>query len=227
VGVPEVGDLESAHRDFVVDEAPYNLWHWLEAHAPRGLRISGGESGTYQGAQMFGVNADLPVLPLNISLAELTVRVTGDKTGPSVVRVDSSVAWTPLRPAAEIVPARDGTLITSTIHAYEPGMPVGKHVITSDSKLVQPIVKAFNAARLEAVPGRDAFRECGFIGENAVVYRLEFATSPTAKPDIVATLSCLEIGVTVHGRGAPELQDLPAATWTQIRKVLGIAEPTA
>jgi hypothetical protein len=34
------------------------------------------------------------------------------------------------------------------------------------------------------------------------------------------------IGVTVNGHAAPTSQDLPAATWTQIRRVLGIAEPT-
>jgi hypothetical protein len=87
-------------------------------------------------------------------------------------------------------------------------------------------VKAFNAARLEALPGRFAFRECGPGSMNEVEYRLEFASSPTATPDIVATLFCYEMTVTVHGRRAPTLEDLPDATWTQLRKVLGIAEPT-
>ena len=226
MGVSDVGDLESAHRDFIVDEAPYDLWHWLEAHVPRALRYAGGGSGKNNGMQQFDVNADLPVLPLNISLAELTVRVTGEKRGPSVVRVDSSVAWTPLRPPAEIVPARDGMLIASTIHPNEPGAPVGKHVVTSDPKSVLPIVKAFNDARLEALPGAHAFSECGPGGSNDLEYRLEFASSPMAEPDIVATLVCYEMSVTVHGRRAPTLQDLPQATWTRIRKVLGIAEPT-
>jgi len=222
----DVGNLLYAHRDFTIDQTPYDLWHWFQANIPRGFRSGGDSSGTVALQQTFGVDDDLEILPLNISYAELSVRIAGPKPGPAYVRLDAKVAWTQPRPAGEYVPARDRVLIASTIPAYEPGKPVGKHVIVTDPQVMGPIVKAFNDTRLEAAPDPLGFRECGYVGENAVIYRLEFASSPTAKPDIVATLSCYVIGVTVNGHAAPTLENLPDATWTQIRKVLGIAEPT-
>jgi len=220
-----VGNLLYAHRDFSVDQTPYDLWHWVQAHIPRGFRSGGQSAGSIGTEHTFGVDDELAMLPLNISYAELSLRIAGPKTGPAYVRVDAKVAWTQPRPKSELVSRRDRVLIASTIHAYEPGKPIGKHVIVTDPKLIQPIVKAFNNARLEAAPG-ELGGECGFIGEHDVVYRLEFAPSATTKPDIVATLSCYVIGVTVDGHAAPTLQNLPDITWTQIRKLMGIAEPT-
>jgi hypothetical protein len=222
-----VGNLLYAHRDFSVDQTPYDLWHWFQAHIPRGFRSGGQSSGTVSFQQTFGVNDDLAVLPLNISYAELSVRVSGAKAGPAYVRLDAKVAWTQPRAAAELVSARDRVLIASTIHAYEPGKRVGKHVVVTDPKLMRPIVSAFNATRLAPAPDPFGFGECGFVGLHDIVYRLEFASSPTATPDIVATLSCYVISVTASGHAEPTLENLPEATWKQLRHILGIAEPTA
>jgi hypothetical protein len=222
-----VGNLLYAHRDFRVDQTPYDLWHWVQAHIPRGFRSGGQSAGSIGTEHTFGVDNELAVLPLNISYAELSLRIAGPKPGPAYVRVDAKVAWTRPRSASELVSPRDRVLIASTIHENEPGKPVGKHVLVTDPKLMRPIVKAFNDTRLEAAPDPfGGFRECGPGGLHDIEYRLEFAPSPTAKPDIVATLSCGLMTVTVNGHPAPLLQSLPDATWKQLRKLMGIAEPT-
>ena len=116
-------------------------------------------------------------------------------------------------------------MVLSTIHAYEPGQPIGKHRILTDAHLVDPIVRAFNAARVEAPTGPLGFRECGFQGPHDIVYRIAFATSPATPPDVVATLQCYEVSVAVNGRAAPVLQNLSEQAWNDIAHDLGIAEP--
>jgi hypothetical protein len=109
---------------------------------------------------MFGVEADLSVLPPNISVAELMLRTVGDAPGDAVVRIDSEVAWTAPRPADEFVSPLEQVMV-STIHAYEPGRPIGEHLVVTDARLVDPILSAFNSARVEAPTGPLGFRECG------------------------------------------------------------------
>ncbi len=222
---PDVGNLLFAHRLFTVNGTPYDVWHFLQGHVPRGFRSAGTSSGTIRGAQTFGVEDDLSVLPPNISVAELMFRIATDDSGAAVVRVDSEVAWTAPRPRDEFVSTRDDTIILSTIHAFEPGKPVGKHVVVTDAHLVDPIVKAFNRVRVEPPTGSLGFRECGFQGVHDIVYRIAFATSPAATPDVVATLQCYAVSVTVNGRAAPPLQNLSEPAWNEIARDLGIAEP--
>ena len=222
---PAVGNLLFAHRLFAVNITPYDLWHWVQAHVPRGFRAGGDSSGTSGGIPMFGVEDDLAVLPPNISVAELMFRTVGDASGGAVVRVDSEVAWTAPRPADEFVSPRDRVVILSTIHAYEPGKPVGKRAVVTDVQLLKPIANAFNRLRLEPARGTFAGHECGFIGLHDIIYRLAFATSPIAAPDVVATLHCNAVSVTVNGRPAPPLQNLPDQTWSEIQQILGIAQP--
>jgi len=223
---PDVGNLLLAHQLFAVSETPYNLWHFVQAHVPRGFGTAGGSSGTIRGVQTFGIEDDLSVLPPNISVAELMLRMTGDASGGAVVRVDSEVAWTAPRPADEFVSRHDHVMILSTIHAYEPGKPVGKHVVVTDANLVQPIVSAFNRAPVEAPTGHfGGGRECGNIGLHDVVYRIAFAASTTATPDVVAALQCYLVAVTVNGRPAPLLQNLSEQAWNDMAHDLGIAEP--
>jgi hypothetical protein len=221
---PGVGNLLFAHRVFSVDETFYNLWHFLQAHIPRGFRTGGDSSGSSGGAQMFGVEYDLSVLQPNIGVAELLLRMTPGASGGVVLRIDSEVAWTAPRPADELVSPRDHVMILSTIHAYEPGKPVGKHIVVTDARLVDPIVKAFNSARVEAPTGPLGTHECGFVGSNAIVYRIAFTASPTATPDVVATLQCYAVSVTVNGRAAPPLENISEQAWNDIDHDLGIAE---
>ncbi|MGO9877521.1 MAG: hypothetical protein ACLPVY_27425 [Acidimicrobiia bacterium] len=219
---PGVGNLLFAHRLFTVNESPYDLWHFLQAHVPRGFRSAGGASGTIGGLQMFGVEDDLSVVPPNISVAELQLRIVGDAAGAGVVRVDSEIAWTAPRPADEFVSRRDRVMILSTIHIFEPGEPIGKHLVVTDAHLVGPIVTAFNSARVQApLDGR----ECGPEGVREFAYRIAFATSSQATPDVVATPQCYEVSVTVNRRAAPFLQNLSEQAWNDIADDLGIAEP--
>ena len=142
-----------------------------------------------------------------------------------MVRVDSEVAWTAPRPADEFVSPRDRVMILSTIHVFEPGEPIGKHLVVTDAHLVDPIVTAFNSVPVEAPIGTLGGPECGPEGVHEVVYRIAFATAPTATPDVVATLQCYEVSVTVNSRAAPLLENLSEQAWNDIAHDLGIAEP--
>jgi hypothetical protein len=226
LGIQDVGNLVPAHHQlFTVPDEPHSVWQWFEAHIPRGFVSEGGSSGTTQGVQLFGVHDELRERPLNISLAELVIRVTGDGSGGAVVRVDAPVAWTEPRADEEFVTGADRVMIVSTVHAYERVPRLGRRVVVTDAAVIQPIVRAFNQARLVAAPGRfGSGFECGLIGLHDVVYRVAFAESAAATPNIVATLACARMRVSVNGHDAPTLENLPNETWNQLRHVLGLAD---
>jgi hypothetical protein len=206
LGIPDIGNVVTAHRVFTVGDTPHATWQWFEAHVPRGFSRNGGSAGTELGAQLFGVDDELSAFPPNVSLATLVIRVTGNISGHTVVRVDAAVGWTAPRPADERVSGRDRVAIVTTIHVYEPGKPIGKRVVATTARLVQPIVDTFNRLAVEPPPGKFGLGGCGFIGNDAVEYRVAFASSPTASPDVVATIPpCGAIGVSVDGHAAPAL----------------------
>jgi hypothetical protein len=222
--VPGIGNLVFAHQLWTVDDAPHAVWQWLQAHVPNGYVKTETSSGKDGGVPSWGVEDDLSAVPLNVSTAELQLAVVGDNSGGAVIRVDSVVGWTAPRPADEFVSPRDNVMIVSTVHAYEPGMPVGRRVVVSNPTRVRPIVRAFNQLRLTPPDGPFG-HECGLIRNNAVVYRVAFATAPTARPDIVASLQCYRVGVTVNGRPAPTLQNLPNRSLNELGHLLGIRPP--
>jgi hypothetical protein len=227
--LPGMGNLVQAHRLWLVAEAPHAAYEWLQAHTPHGFAAGGRESGSGPDGASWGLDDRLVTQPANISYATLSIGVASDGGTGAVVRVDAVVGWTAPRPANEIVSSRDRTVIVSVVHVFEQGSPVGKRVVTSDPKLVQPIVRIFNRLRVEP-PG--FAHGCPAIGEHSVSYRIEFATAPTAKPDIVATIGkCGGPGVTVDGRAAPGLvASEGAAVYDQnfydaVAHVLGFSEP--
>ena len=114
-------------------------------------------------------------------------------------------------------------MIVSTDHSYESGKPIGKRVVVTDAKVIQPIAQAFDRLRLAPFGGHN---ECGFIGIHAVVYHIAFAPSVSARPRLTASLSCNEITVIVNGRNEPTLNNVPESAWADLRQILGIPQPT-
>jgi hypothetical protein len=109
-----------------------------------------------------------------------------------------------VRPADEFVPAGDRTVTVTVVHISPTSPstgPAGKRVTTSDPKQVRSIVRIFNG--LNVFPPA-ALNPGGCPGPGKVVYRVAFSSSPTAAPDVVATVGrCGGVDVTVHGRRAP------------------------
>lgn len=222
--VPAIGNLVRSHRLFVVAERPYDVYQWLQRHRARGLTGDGAGFGTDRGVQSWEVDDRLSVRPANVSWAELEFGIAGNKTGPATIRVDTVVGWTAPRPASEFVAASDRVVTVTGFHPYRPGSPSGRHVTTSDPKLVAPIVRAFNQLRLEPP---DDIHGCPAIGSRSVGYRVAFARSTGAAPDVVATIvPCGGIGVKVHGGAAPALGWIGDGAFANAAvTVLGLTEP--
>src|SRR5262249_38686714 len=148
-----------------VAERPYDVYQWLQRHSPPGFAKGEIGFGTNQGVHLWDVEQQLRVQPPNISYADLEQGVTGPKSGPAFIRVDAVVGWTAPRPADELVGSRDRVVTVSGVHTSEPGTPVGRHVTTTDPKLVLPIVRAFNA--LHVAPPNQVFH-CPTIGPRSI-----------------------------------------------------------
>ena len=221
---PAIGNLVQAHRVWVVKGDPQTIARFLDAHRPGGLTPSGLGSESSPTGRAWLVDNEIPGLPSNVSFADLELAVADGGSGSALVRGDAVVGWTAPRPANELVGARDRVVIVSVIHTYEPGAPVVKRVVTSDPKLVQPIVRSFNSLRV-APPY--ATHGCPMIGTRTVSYRVEFATAATAAPDVVATIGkCGGPDVTVRGHRTPSLVGITAPVFGRdVARVLGLSEP--
>ena len=227
--IPEMDNLVYAHRLFTIGERPYDVYQWLQHHTPSGFRKGTTGFGTDRGIRSWDVEEDVSAQPANISNAALEFGIIGSTGGagntaaPAIVRVDSVVGWTAPRPADEFVPASDRFVTVSGVHPYEPGAPVGRHVTTSDPKLVGPIVRAFNQLRVEP-PG--ILHGCPAMSDRSISYRVEFAASATAEPDVVATFGSCGGAVTVHGKNAPGLDFTTNEAFMDAAvRVLGMDQP--
>lgn len=223
---PGTRNLVFADRLWTVNETPYALWHFVQAHVPFHGYVGQG-SITDGGVRTWTFEDDLAVTPQNVSMGSLQLGITGNASGPSVVSADTIVGWTKPRPTDEFVPTTDRTVIVSVVHispASPSNGPIGKRVTTSDPRLVQPIVHTFNQLHVTPPPAPNGG---GCPGPGTVEDRVTFSSSPTATPDVVATVGrCGGVDVTVNGRTETELDDLPRQEFaTDAAHVLGFTNP--
>ena len=219
--VPAIGNLVYGHRLWTVNEDPRAVYRWLQVRGLRGFGRSMTSTGSNGGVPIWGVEFDLASNPPNITEAALEYGIISDASGHAVVRVDSVVGWAQPRPANEVVGAADKVVIVTVVHIDG---SIGKRVVVTDPKVVQPIVRAFNQLRVSPPEGPHG---CPPMGEHTVSYQVAFATSATAPPDVVASIGkCGNIGVTVKGRPAPGLGDFVNAGFGDaVAHVLGLSEP--
>jgi len=219
--VPAIGNLVYGHRLWTVNEDPRAVYRWLQVRGLRGFGRSMTSTGSNGGVPIWGVEFDLASNPPNITEAALEYGIISDASGHAVVRVDSVVGWAQPRPANEVVGAADKFVIVTVVHIDG---SIGKRVVVTDPKVVQPIVRAFNQLRVSPPEGPHG---CPPMGEHTVSYQVAFATSATAPPDVVASIGkCGNIGVTVKGRPAPGLGDFVNAGFGDaVAHVLGLSEP--
>jgi hypothetical protein len=219
-------NLVYAHRLWTVNETPYAVWHFVQAHVPFHGYVGQG-SMTRGNIRTWTFEDDLATTPQNISKGSLQLAITGDASGPAVIRADTIVGWTTPRPADEFVRTTDRTVTVSVVHispAHPSTGPIGKHVTTSAQNLVQPLITTFNHLHVPAPSGPNPG---GPPGCGTVVYRVAFSSSPTAIPDVVATVAgCGGLNVSVNGHADTRLDDLPKQEFaTNAAHVLGLADP--
>jgi len=223
--LPYTKQIVQAHRVWSVPAKLADVAGFLHANTPRGYTSNSGGVLTVGGVKTYFYDQQPRVLPPNVSSAQLQLSVAADGPNAVFVRADATVGWTRPRPADEFVPATDRVVIVSVIHEFQPGKPLGKRVVLTDARVVQPIVRAFNRLRVAAPP--TIVHGCPPMGPRTVSYRIAFAASPTSAPDIVASIGkCSDVGVSVHGRSAPALGDFINADFANaVAHVLGLAEP--
>jgi hypothetical protein len=222
---PAIGNLVREYRLWAVLGESRAIATYLDAHRPGGLTPSGLGYSSSPSGRAWIVDNQLPGPPPNVSYADLQFAVADGGNGVALVRGDAVVGWTAPRPADEFVSARDRVVTVTVVHVFPAGSPRGKRVVTSDPKLVQPIVRAFN--RLRVAPPARLSHGCPPITERSVSYRVAFATSTTAAPDIVATIGkCRGLDVMVRGHRAPSLVGLTGPIFLNaVARVLGLSEP--
>ena len=221
-GVPALVNLVQAHRLWTMRSTAENVAGFLHKYPPHGFTGSSiGSTGSVRSKTDRALITDdrLTVLPPDISNAQLDVAVSDSGAGNVVIRVDSIVAWTKPRPRAEFASAQDRVVILSVIHVDGAKPRPGKRVVATTADLVQPVLWSFNQLQVSA-PAYGS--ECGSGGR--LSYRIAFARSPDATPDLVATIGpCLGVGATSGKRALP-LLDPTGAFADSVAHLLGASE---
>ena len=185
----------TANQPWSVPESSDAVVEFLKDNVPAGFRQDGtGSNGSRTGQASDLI--DTPTAPVpNISSAMLEIRVAASGAGASIVNVVAVVEWTPLRPANEHVGSGDVVVTIDVLRAFAPGKPVVRQVVVADRASVATIVNAFNALAVAPV---GSWSSCFALTAKTVDYRVSFAASATATPDVVATIApCSAVIVTV------------------------------
>jgi len=217
---PAGGNLVQANRVWTVDASPATVIAFLKTHAPPGFEENAiGSTGSPAGSMQYVVE-QLHVRPANVGNAGLEIGVAPGRAGTSIVNVVGVVQWTALRTADEHVPAADHVVIVSVFQEFQPGEPVLRRVVVSDPAKVAEITRAFDGLPVTP-PGPVA--NCVALRSHTTAYRIAFATSPTAPPDLVATDAiCNPIRVTVGGHPSANLSDANGAFGLAVAHALGM-----
>jgi len=215
------GKFVLAHRVWTVPDDSDAVYQWLQAHPPSGFQSTGTCSSVKDPGvvQSRTVIDGLLIDQENISEAELQFGIAKNGAGGTTVRADAVVGWTERRAGDEYVPAADRVVIVSVIRAFQPGKPVVRRVVVTDHAKVAQIERAFDALRVSPSPWVSG---CYMLTSNAVSYRIAFASSPTAAPDVVATAAaCSPLNVTVGGRPRPALSGNSGAFGLAVAHAIG------
>jgi hypothetical protein len=215
---PGGGNVVGANREWTVAESPDAVVAYLKSHAPAGFTESGVGASSSRTEQEQDVIEQLLPVPANVAEAGLEIGVEA-AAGGSLLNVYGGVQWTQIRPADEYVPSDVHVVIISVVRAFQPGTPVARRVVVTEPATVAQIARTFDA--LSVAPPREVFN-CYMLGPDTVTYRIAFAASPTAKPDLVATAApCSTTAVTVGGHAKPALNATLGAFGTAVARALG------
>jgi hypothetical protein len=239
-------DLVTDTEWWRVAGTPQSILNWVGVHLPGGVTRSGsGAGGTVgtggtnirqpiksglPGAQPIkgrtgidhpGMWFDVysrPAVSGVLTQRDLSVAVSTDGTGQTIIRVDAQVVWQPARPATERVPAA-ATVVTITPDYGTASLahPGAAPVTVSDPAKVARIAAAVNALRLNP-PG---VRSCPM--ETGQALRLAFRAS-THGP-VLATVGaqadgCGIVTFSLGSKAEPALANGPSLT-RQVLTIIG------
>jgi hypothetical protein len=203
---PGRSNLVFAHQVWSVPEVPFAVALFTKNHPPPGFDGPGGIGSSGSRTEHTMEIVDYLATPEpNVSAAMLEIRVEGRDAG-SIVNVVAVVQWTLPRPSDEQIPADDRVVIVRVVPALHPEERVLQQVVVSDAGRVGLVVHAFDHMGVE--PTGVVNHGCTALSDEAVAYRILFATSPKASADVTATIApCSPVEVTVKGQPTAALSD--------------------
>lgn len=162
----------------------------------------------------------LTTFPPGIANGAVAVLIASGSQGGSVVRVNVIVGWYPPRSAAERVPpGMRAVTVSVTIAAVK--SRIVSRTFTS-AEMVGRLAALLNG--MNASPSI-ADRSCAAL---MVTYRLAFATTPGARPSLIATTGvCGTVAVVAHGTLQPLLSDQTGTLSRTAASLLGVKPPFA
>jgi hypothetical protein len=194
--VPAGVNLVSVRRVWSVPLDPDAVIAFLKTHAPAGLVEAGVGTTSSRTTKVMNVTETLVKLPSNTALAGLEIGVEAHGTG-SLVDVVGGAQWTQVRPVDEHIGSRDRVVVVSEV-PWSHDQAAGRRVVVTGPKR-SAIVLAFDTQKVSAMG--NVASNCFALGVNAVSYRVAFATSASAAPDVVATIApCSEVQVRLGAR---------------------------
>jgi hypothetical protein len=212
--VPAGEHVVTRNRAWLVPAAPDAVLAFLGAHPPMGYVARGRGSVSGPGQAVRFVTDERSPLPPDTAEAGLEIGVVGRGDG-SLVNVVAGAQWTPVRPAAEFVDARDHTVVIRVLYPYRRGTPTIRRAVVTGAA-ADDLARTFNALRVAPV---GAVHGCPALTRRSLGFELRFAES-----NIVAARGpCGGVDVTVHGKRALGLTPSPDFD-DAIARALGVPE---
>ena len=209
-----VGGLIDLHRLYLVDESPAFAEGYIEAHLPRGAKVTSTGNSSSPTGTASGVVVSLSTSGPNEYLAQLAydlVPVGG--TNDTELRVDAQTVWLPSRSAGELAPGGGVLQVTGFSQTSPAGASSGPVTVRLDST---------QARRLRAVLDALPLGPPTMCAENSLLYRIVFRPAAGAAPSFEADgWACpAAVVVTEHGRKMAPLYDSDCSLLHAVVEVL-------
>jgi hypothetical protein len=243
---PGTSDLVTDTEWWRVAGTPQSILNWVGVHLPGGVTRSGNGSGGSVGTGGTNIRQPIkaglpgaqpikgrtgidhpgmwfdvysrPAMSGTLTQRDLSVAVSTDATGHTIIRVDAEVAWQPAKPATERIPSA-ATVVTvipdyGTASLAHPG---ASPVTVTDPAKVARIAAAVNALQLNS-PG---VRSCPM--ETGQALRLTFRASlhgPVLAAVDAQADGCGTVSFTLGSKAEPALANGPSLTH-QVLTIIG------
>ena len=199
---PGVGGLINVHRLYLVDESPAFVESYIEAHLPRGAKVTSTGNASSPTGTASGVVVSLPISGPNEYLAQLAYDLAPiGGTSDTELRVDAQTVWLPSRSAGELAPGGGVVEVTGFSQTSPAGASSGPVTVRLDSTQARRL-----RAVLDALPLGPPAEGCH---ENSLLYRIIFRPAAGAASSFEADgWACpAAVVVTEHGRKMAPLHD--------------------
>jgi len=218
--VPVTPNLASAHRfERVPETFAATVTYFGHLVPPGFVQTGSGQSGfAVPGAGDPGstnpravtesdVTDTLSSPPAGVGSAEILVGVASSDGTATFVRIDTQVTWTPAKPAAESVPARDQVAVVSVMQVLAPNQisVFDPHrVVVRDPARFAALARSVD----DLTPALPGVESCP--ADFGTRYVVAFSTTEAAAPDVEFTAGdCDHVTVSADGHQLGVLADSP------------------